>query len=55
MDENPLERDAEEYMQVVNDLDIKDLENFITRGEMMLPSVQTAWMALVYLREHQLL
>ncbi|KAG2199430.1 hypothetical protein INT47_011542 [Mucor saturninus] len=55
LDENPLARDAEEYMQVVNDVPVKELENFITRGEMMLPSVQTAWMALVYLREHTLL
>lgn len=55
LDESPLARDAEEYMEVVNDVDVKELESFITRGEMMLPSVQTAWMALVYLREHGLL
>lgn len=52
-DENPLERDAEEYMEIVHDMTIKDLKNSITRAEMMLPSVQTTWMALEYLREHE--
>ncbi|KAI8051846.1 hypothetical protein BDF21DRAFT_468639 [Thamnidium elegans] len=54
-DENPMERDAEEYIQVVSDVPINDLEDFITSGEMMLPSVQTSWMALAYLRKNSLL
>ncbi|KAF1805287.1 hypothetical protein FB192DRAFT_1362196 [Mucor lusitanicus] len=54
-DENPMARDAEEYMEVVHDVTIKDLKTFITRAEMMLPSVQTCWMALSYLEEHELL
>lgn len=54
-DANPLARDAEEYMEVVNDVPVKEVESFITRGEMMLPSVQTSWMALIYLREHGLI
>lgn len=54
-DENPLERDAEEYIQVVKDVIIDHLESFITQGEMMLPSVQTSWMALSYLRKNNFL
>ncbi|CAO3631885.1 unnamed protein product [Mucor hiemalis] len=54
-DENPLERDAEEYMEVVHNVPINDLRKFITNAEMMLPSVQTTWMALEYLKENQLL
>jgi hypothetical protein len=45
-------RDAEEYIEVVYDVKINDLKKFITHGEMMLPSVQTTWMALEYLKEH---
>lgn len=54
-DENPLQRDAEEYMEVVHNVPINDLRKFITNAEMMLPSVQTTWMALEYLKEYQLL
>ncbi|KAI8047836.1 uncharacterized protein B0P05DRAFT_592485 [Gilbertella persicaria] len=54
-DDTPMERDAEEYIQVVHHVPIPDLKQFITRAEMMLPSVQTCWMALEYLREHNLL
>ncbi|KAI9356078.1 hypothetical protein BD770DRAFT_420417 [Pilaira anomala] len=54
-DENPLERDAEEYIQVVKGVIIDHLESFITQGEMMLPSVQTSWMALSYLRKNNFL
>lgn len=48
-DDQPRERDAEECIQVVDNVAIKDLKTFITKGEMMLPSVQTSWMALEYL------
>ncbi|GAN10232.1 conserved hypothetical protein [Mucor ambiguus] len=54
-DKSPMARDAEEYIEVVHDVTIKDLKKFITRAEMMLPSVQTCWMALSYLEEHDLL
>lgn len=54
-DDNPMQRDAEEYMEVVHDVSITDLKSFITRAEMMLPSVQTTWMALEYLNQHALI
>lgn len=45
-------RDAEEYMEVVHDVTVDDLKKIITRAEVMLPSVQTIWMALEYLKEN---
>lgn len=47
-----MERDAEEYMEIVQ-MSIQELKKSITRAEMMLPSVQTTWMALEYLKEHE--
>lgn len=47
-----MERDAEEYIEIVHNVPISDLKQFITHAEMMLPSVQTTWMALEYLKEH---
>jgi hypothetical protein len=55
VDEQPLERDAEEYMEVVKDVSIADIKHFVTQGQVMLPSVQTIWMALEYLTENSLL
>ncbi|ORX49917.1 hypothetical protein DM01DRAFT_1409363 [Hesseltinella vesiculosa] len=55
IDAKPRQRDLEECIQVVNDVPIADLKRFITKGEMMLPSVQTCWMALEYLAEQNLL
>lgn len=55
LDDQPMERDAEEYIEVIYNLPIKQLKQAITRAEMMLPSVQTTWMALEYLKEHNLL
>ncbi|KAI9479617.1 hypothetical protein BDB00DRAFT_948102 [Zychaea mexicana] len=54
-DPQPRARDNEEWMEVINDVPIADLKRFITTGQVMLPSVQTAWMALDYLAEHGLL
>lgn len=54
-DENPMQRDAEECIEVVHDVSISNLKSFITKAEMMLPSVQTTWMALEYLDQHALL
>ncbi|KAI8987732.1 hypothetical protein BDF20DRAFT_910293 [Mycotypha africana] len=54
-DDTPMARDAEEYMEVVHDVAVDELRNIITRAEMMLPSVQTSWMALEYLKEQNLL
>ncbi|KAI7903035.1 uncharacterized protein BX663DRAFT_509317 [Cokeromyces recurvatus] len=51
-DDSPRERDPEECIEVIHHVSIQDLKRFITRAEMMLPSVQTAWMALEYLKEH---
>ncbi|KAI9275535.1 hypothetical protein BDA99DRAFT_555322 [Phascolomyces articulosus] len=51
-DPEPLARDNEEYMEVVNDVPIHDFKRFITLGQVMLPSVQTTWMALEYLSAH---
>ncbi|OBZ87778.1 hypothetical protein A0J61_04182 [Choanephora cucurbitarum] len=51
-DDAPMARDAEEYIQVVRDVSIEDLKKFITKAEMMLPSVQTTWMALEYLKDY---
>ncbi|CAO3631005.1 unnamed protein product [Cunninghamella blakesleeana] len=54
-DDQPKQRDLEECIQVVKDVQIADLKRFITKGEMMLPSVQTSWMALEYLSSQNLL
>lgn len=51
-DKNPMARDAEEYIEVVHDVTMDELKKFITRAEVMLPSVQTVWMALEYLKEN---
>ncbi|KAI8149086.1 hypothetical protein BJV82DRAFT_574372 [Fennellomyces sp. T-0311] len=53
-DPEPLPRDNEEWMEVINDVPIDEFKRFISRGECMLPSVQTAWMALEYLNSHNL-
>ncbi|KAI9012026.1 hypothetical protein CLU79DRAFT_709533, partial [Phycomyces nitens] len=55
VDPSPLSRDAEECIQVLPQVPIKDIKSFIMRGELMLPSVQTAWMALEYLDQHNML
>ncbi|KAI7862623.1 hypothetical protein BDF14DRAFT_1735733, partial [Spinellus fusiger] len=54
-DHQPLARDAEECIQVCPTVSIEDIKSFIMRGHVMLPSVQTAWMALTYLTDHDLL
>ncbi|KAI8334750.1 hypothetical protein BC941DRAFT_462242 [Chlamydoabsidia padenii] len=54
-DDQPRQRDEEECIQVVDKVDIKHLKSFITKGEMMLPSVQTSWMALEYLSNQGML
>ncbi|OZJ01459.1 hypothetical protein BZG36_05475 [Bifiguratus adelaidae] len=54
-DANPKPRDAEEYMEVVYDIPIDRLRQFIVEGKVMLPSVQTAWMALDRLQKEGLL
>lgn len=54
-DDTPMERDFEEKIDIIRDVTIEQLKKFITRGEMMLPSVQTCWMALEYLKENNLL
>ncbi|KAI8823132.1 uncharacterized protein EV422DRAFT_494325 [Fimicolochytrium jonesii] len=50
-DEHPRARDAEELIEIRRNVDIRDLKDIILRGEMMLPSVQTAWMGLDYLEK----
>lgn len=52
VDPEPRARDDEEWMEIVPDVPLKDFKRYITRGEVMLPSVQTAWMALEYLAEN---
>lgn len=54
-DPEPRARDNEECMQVIKDVSIADLKKFITLGQAMLPTVQTAWMALEYLATHGML
>ncbi|KAJ8663803.1 hypothetical protein O0I10_000077 [Lichtheimia ornata] len=54
-DPEPRARDNEECMQVIKDVPIADLKKFITLGQAMLPTVQTAWMALEYLATHRML
>ncbi|KAG0168171.1 hypothetical protein DFQ28_004929 [Apophysomyces sp. BC1034] len=55
LDPQPRARDAEECIEIVHDVKIADLKKFITHGQVMLPSVQTAWMALEYLAERKML
>ncbi|CAO3683760.1 unnamed protein product [Umbelopsis ramanniana] len=52
-DANPKPRDAEEYMEVVRDVSIDDFTQMVMRGEVMLPSVQTGWMAIEWLKENK--
>ncbi|CAO3600776.1 unnamed protein product [Absidia cylindrospora] len=54
-DDQPRQRDEEECIQVVDNVEIADLKRFITKGEFMLPSVQTSWMALEYLSTNGML
>ncbi|CEI88144.1 hypothetical protein CU097_010470 [Rhizopus azygosporus] len=54
-DDTPMNRDYEEHIEIIRDVPIDQLRKFITRGEMMLPSVQTCWMAIEYLKENNLL
>jgi hypothetical protein len=53
LDENPKDRDAEEYMEIVRDVTIDEFTQFVMRGEVMLPSVQTGWMAIEWLKENK--
>ncbi|KAI9017380.1 hypothetical protein BC832DRAFT_588645 [Gaertneriomyces semiglobifer] len=54
-DQHPKQRDAEEWIEVHRGVSISELKNLIMRGEVMLPSVQTAWMAIEYLKDNKLL
>ncbi|KAI9478484.1 MAG: hypothetical protein EXX96DRAFT_249554 [Benjaminiella poitrasii] len=51
-DDSPMERDAEECIEIVENVSIESLKQSITRAEMMLTAVQTTWMALEYLKSH---
>ncbi|KAI8976127.1 hypothetical protein BDB01DRAFT_367634 [Pilobolus umbonatus] len=55
IDNHPKLRDEEEYMEIEHNIRLSDLKDFIMQGEVMLPSVQTAWMAMHYLENHQLI
>lgn len=52
--EKPEERDAEEYIDIYRDITLEKLEEIMASGEMMLPSVQTAFMALKYIKDNKL-
>ncbi|RUP45631.1 hypothetical protein BC936DRAFT_147925, partial [Jimgerdemannia flammicorona] len=54
-DEDPLERDLEEHMEVCKGVPVREFTEMVMRGEVMLPSVQTGWMALEWLRKEGLL
>ncbi|KAI8369400.1 uncharacterized protein BYT42DRAFT_503340 [Radiomyces spectabilis] len=54
-DANPRQRDLEECIEIVDNVSTRDLKTFITKGHVMLPSVQTAWMALEYLAANNML
>ncbi|KAJ3007664.1 hypothetical protein HKX48_008992 [Thoreauomyces humboldtii] len=54
-DEEPRKRDPEELIEIRRDVSIADLKDLIGKGEVMLPSVQTAWMALAELEKRNLL
>lgn len=55
VDENPKERDAEEYIEIIKDVSTDDFTQMVMRGEVMLPSVQTGWMAIEWLKENKYL
>nr|KAJ3419399.1 hypothetical protein HK105_007002 [Polyrhizophydium stewartii] len=50
-DATPYERDAEEFIEIV-DVTLDELQQFILKGLVMLPSVQTTIMALDWLRRN---
>ncbi|ORZ03479.1 hypothetical protein BCR43DRAFT_52313 [Syncephalastrum racemosum] len=54
VDPTPMARDHEEYMEVVPEVSIADFKRFILQGKVLLPSVQTAWMAFEYLARNGL-
>ncbi|KAJ3337412.1 hypothetical protein HDU93_001112 [Gonapodya sp. JEL0774] len=54
-DSNPGQRDPEEIITVCRNVAVDDLKASIMRGEMLLPAVQTSWMALEYLEKNSLL
>ncbi|KAJ3157817.1 hypothetical protein HDU89_000196 [Geranomyces variabilis] len=54
-DTHPRSRDAEELIEIRRNVSIADLKKIIMNGELMLPSVQTAWMALDYLERNGML
>ncbi|KAI9100690.1 WD40-repeat-containing domain protein [Phlyctochytrium arcticum] len=55
IDTNPRDRDAEELIEVRHNVTMDELNTIILQGKLMLPSVQTAWIALDYLRKQGLL
>ncbi|KXS21626.1 hypothetical protein M427DRAFT_51045 [Gonapodya prolifera JEL478] len=54
-DEHPGARDAEEIMDTWEGVTVPDLKAVITRGKMLLPSVQASWMAVEYLEKNGML
>lgn len=54
-DEQPKDRDPEEFIQIHSGISVDRLHEIIMTGELMLPSVQTAWMATSRLKEMGLL
>ena len=54
-DQSPRPRDPEEYIaDMGEDVPVDELMALICKGEVMLPSVQTAVMALAYINQHNL-
>ncbi|RUS19782.1 hypothetical protein BC937DRAFT_86917 [Endogone sp. FLAS-F59071] len=51
VDSAPLARDVEEYMEVRSGVPISKFREMVMRGEVLLPSVQTGWMAIEWLRK----
>jgi hypothetical protein len=54
-DPHPKEQDPEEYIIVHQAITIERLKELIMQGRLMLPSVQTAWMAMERLKSMGLL
>ncbi|PRP88830.1 hypothetical protein PROFUN_00298 [Planoprotostelium fungivorum] len=54
-DPSPPPRDLEETIQIYKDVTMDELHRIILSGDMMLPSVQTCYMAIEHLKQKQLI
>ena len=54
-DATPAPRDQEEFIEIREGVGIDELKRLVCQGQVMMPSVQAAFMAIEYLQGNQLL